>query len=374
MMQLPIPYSRPISSAQLKVDAADFIVRELLEIDHSQNGEHYWIYLSKTNLNTAYIARLLSQWAGVPIRDIGYSGLKDRHAITYQWFSIRLPHKQLPEVGFEQFASTKLHDGESVQIIDDNWHHRKLNRGTHKHNQFSIRLRQLQGDKTAIDEALGKIATCGVPNYFGLQRFGHQGNNLPKTQQFFDKLLSSPHAYRPNKKFAERDGLMISTARSILFNAMLASRVQDGTWNQAIKGDVLNLDGTGSIFEQDDTPSGDIISRIQSADIHPTAPLYGVGTPRHTADAQQKYAAVLGQSELEIYQQGLIKIQSKLSYRPLRMMVRDLTWLIQGDELQLNFILPKGSFATVVLAALVVDLQENAAHEADNKNTVSVNA
>ncbi|MPX34326.1 tRNA pseudouridine(13) synthase TruD, partial [Moraxella catarrhalis] len=150
------------------------------------------------------------------------------------------------------------------------WHSRKLNRGTHKYNHFAIRLRHLNGDINTIDETLERIKSGGVPNYFGEQRFGIDGKNLDKAHSFFESQLMSDQPYRPHKKFAEKDGLLISAARSALFNAMLGKRVADGTWNQALLGDVFNLEGTGSIFQN--MPTDDVKTRIKQCDIHPTAP------------------------------------------------------------------------------------------------------
>lgn len=349
------PITHPIRHAIYKATPADFIVTENLSIDHSGDGEHLWLYITKINLNTAYVARLLADWAGVAVRDVGYSGLKDRHAITHQWFSIRLPTKTVPSTPFADFAHPSLHDDESIDIRHQVWHSRKLGRGTHKSNHFTITLRSITGDKTAIDDRLNQVKTGGVPNYFGEQRFGNDGNNTHRAKQFFAKILASPKPYRPNKKSAERDGLFISTARSVLFNALLKARVADGSWQTALDGDVFNLDGTGSIFTAkiDD----DIHSRLTSGDIHPTAPLYGIGIPKHTGDVARLYDTVLSRDDFMVFCQGLEKIDAKISYRSLRLLVQDLAWRWADDAtLILDFTLPKGAFATVVLSAVVDEL------------------
>lgn len=357
--------THPIRHAIYKSTPADFIVTENLSIEHTHDGEHLWLHITKVNLNTAYVARLLADWAGVPVRDVGYSGLKDRHAITHQWFSIRLPTKTVPSVAFGDFAKPYLHDGESIEIGEQVWHSRKLNRGTHKSNHFTITLRAITGDVHAIDDRLNQIKTGGVPNYFGEQRFGHDGNNIHRAEQFFEKILASPKPYRPSKKTAERDSLLISTARSVLFNAMLDARVADGTWQTGMDGDVFNLDGTGSIFSAD--IDDDIRARLISGDIHPTAPLYGAGTPKHGADVAVLYDTVLSRDEFAVFCQGLLKIDAKMSYRPLRLLVRLLTWRWADDaSLVLDFELPKGAFATVVLSAVVDELVLQSQHDAPN--------
>lgn len=354
---LPQPWTRPIKSAKLKAIPDDFVVTELLAIKHTGAGEHLWLYITKTNINTTHIAQLLADWASIPLRDVGYSGLKDRHAVTHQWFSIRLPNKTAPKGDFVGFAAAHLNTNEAVQVEQSIWHHRKLGRGTHKQNHFSITLRDVQADQQSTNTLLEKIQLGGVPNYFGQQRFGINQGNISKTYEFFKKALSHNKPYRQNKKFAQRDGLLISTARSVLFNAMLSRRISDGSWTTALDGDVFNLNGTGSIFIDDG--SADIDNRLKCCDIHPAAPLYGNGTRRDSQQAYQLYGAILNDEAYHLLCDGLEKVDAKLSYRPLRLMVQDLNWQWQNDStLNLSFTLPRGTFATSVLAAIVETLVE----------------
>lgn len=343
-----------IEQACHKLTPSDFIVIENLHIDFSQTGEHYWLYLKKTNLNTGYVARLLADWASVKPSDVGYSGLKDRQAVTYQWFSIRLPQKQIPSQDFLDFVKPHLKDGEEISLEKTCWHNKKLSRGSHKTNRFSITLRQTQGKKDEINQQLKTLSSTGVPNYFGHQRFGHEQQNIQKAQEFFQNILKKNKPYRQNKRTAQRDSLLISTARSLLFNEMLAKRVLQGNWDQPLAGDVYNLNGSGSIFSSqiDET----IYQRLTVADIHPVAPLYGIGPTKTEQDAQALYEQVLTQPKHEIFIKGLQAVGAKLSYRPTRLMVQDLTWQWLDDDLRLDFCLPRGSFATVVLDALVKNL------------------
>ena len=139
--QLPQPIQPPIQQATYKAHATDFIVNELLPLEFTGEGEHLWLHIQKSGMNTAYLAKLLSEWAEIPLRDVGYSGLKDRHALTTQWFSLRIPKKQLPT---SEFAPVDIGADELVTILDQQWHNKKLNRGTHRANQFVITLRDIQ--------------------------------------------------------------------------------------------------------------------------------------------------------------------------------------------------------------------------------------
>lgn len=269
------PYIPTIKQATFKAHTNDFVVHELLDIAFDGQGEHCWFFIQKTNLNTDFVAKLLAKWANIVPNDVGFSGLKDRRAITKQWFSLRMPKRALPETPFEVFAKPSLHDDESIGILHTHWHGKKLNRGTHKANHFDITLRDVAGDKAQIDAQLKIIATRGVPNYFGEQRFGKDGNNLSQAEQFFIKIIQSNKPYRPHKKDRFKHALYISTAKSVIFNTLLAKRVQMDLWDKPMAGDVFNLNGTGSVFCADIDNA--IIQRIATGDIHPAGILYGTG-------------------------------------------------------------------------------------------------
>lgn len=345
-----------IISATFKDTPSDFIVTENLSLDFDGQGEHLWLYAEKIGMNTTFVARLLSDWAGIGVRDVGYSGLKDRHAQTFQWFSLRLPNKTAPQQAFDDFVADKLSSNEKITLLKQHWHGRKLGRGTHQSNHFTITLKNVIGDKTAIDQHLAHIAQAGVPNYFGEQRFGHDGNNLAKAQAFFEKLLASPKPYKPLKKDLERHSLLISTARSHLFNEILALRVENGTWNQAVAGEVFNLDGTGSIFTADIDES--IQARLANHDIHPTIALYGIGDNKASLTALDLENSIFQDEKYTTLIKGLEKVNAKMLRRSTRLIVRDLSWHWQDNALTINFTLPKGTFATVVLHALARQLTE----------------
>lgn len=345
-----------IISATFKNTPTDFIVTEQLCLDFDGFGEHLWLYVEKINLNTHFVARLLADWAGIPIHDVGYSGMKDRHAQTFQWFSLRLPNKQPPQKPFNDIALKALKPTEYLALLQQHWHGKKLNRGTHAANHFTITLTKVVGDKDAIEQQLTDIINHGVPNYVGEQRFGQDGNNLSQARAFFQKLLDNPKPYKPFKKDFERHGILISSARSHLFNEILTLRVADGTWNQAIDGDVFNLDGTGSIFTSkiDDA----IIERLKRHDIHPTIALFGIGENKASQSALAVENAIFQDEKNSVLIKGLEKVKAKMLRRPTRLIVRNLSWKWKDDALTLSFVLPKGSFATVVLDAMVAHLHQ----------------
>ena len=248
-------------------------------------------------------------YAGVAARDIGYSGLKDRHAVTRQWFSV----PSHDDARWEELAI------EGVSLLRQARHAKKLRRGSHRRNRFRIVLRGRPGGD--LGERLQRIATDGVPNYFGEQRFGRDAGNLTLVEEWAAGRRL-PHAKRSRA---------ISTARSWLFNQDLDARVRAGTWNRVIAGDVVNLDGSGSVFVADQVDA-DLEARCAAFDVHPAGALPGEGV-----DATDDWSA------------ALIRARVKAAYRSLRLPVHELSWSLDADALTLEFALRRGGFATSVL-------------------------
>ena len=367
--KLPQPAQPPLKQATYKAHATDFVVNEILPLDFTGEGEHLWLHIEKMGMNTAYLAKLLSEWAEIPLRDVGYSGLKDRHALTTQWFSLRIPKKQLPE---SEFAPVDIGVNESVTILAQQWHNKKLNRATHRANQFIITLRDIQfsdlssekSNKDAFEQHLAHISTTGVPNYFGPQRFGRNGNNVREALSLFARPApeSRPQPKKSKRKQAprEQNSMELSAARSLIFNEILAARVRDGSWNTGLAGEVFNLDGSGSIFASaaiDDT----LQARLTSGDIHPTAVLWGVGNDKVSGAAAAIENDIVQKNPL-LHQlaTGLEKRDIKAQRRALRLPIEGLSWEWQDTDdkltLVLSFTLTTGSFATSVLSSLVANL------------------
>jgi tRNA pseudouridine13 synthase len=175
--QWPNAYPASGASATLKSLNEDFTVTELPLQLPSGEGEHIWLDIEKNGANTAFVAQQLAERAGVQERDVGYSGLKDRYAITRQWFSIYLPNGkgkgETPDL-------TQLQHPE-FKVLSQSRHVKKLRPGDLQGNRFRIVLRDVSGDPDAmkaIEVNLKAVASHGVPNYFGAQRFGHDGGNV----------------------------------------------------------------------------------------------------------------------------------------------------------------------------------------------------
>ena len=319
--------------AQIRTSNADFEVTELLDPEACDNGEHDYLWIEKTGANTQWLARRLAQHAGIPPRDVGYAGLKDRHAVTRQWFSVRRPGGAGTD--WSRF------DVDGVKILDRLRHARKLRRGAHRGNDFRIALRSadIGTSHPQLVERLEIIAATGVPNYFGPQRFGRDGGNLELARRVFDG----------QRVGRDRRGHAISAARALLFNTILDARVRDVSWNRLLPGERVNLDGSGSLFDVT-TVDGTLEERCQCMDIHPTGTLWGRGgATRESRVAALESSAVRKYGDLAT---GLERAGIEASTRPLRLPVRRLHWTFGPDVLVLQFRLPKGGFATSVLREL----------------------
>lgn len=331
-MPWPMAWGEAPATGTLKQAPEDFVVEEQLSVALEGDGEHLWLWVEKCDRNTVDVARELATCAGVPMRAISWSGLKDRRALTRQWFSIHQPR---------QDEAMHWH-GEGWQVLHADRHRRKLRIGTHHSNRFQLRVRALTGDQAAVEQRLVVLAERGVPNYFGEQRFGRAGRNIQAARDWFTS--GCPTLPR------QRRSLLLSTARSMLFNQVLAGRVADGSWCRGMAGEVWMLNGRGSIFQA--ALDAELEARIACGEVHPTGPLWGCGEGLlPTGDAAQCEQALL-ELEPELTA-GLIAAGMRSARRSLRLMPRSLRWQWQDDGLVLDFDLPAGCFATVLVRELL---------------------
>ncbi|MGH8432963.1 MAG: tRNA pseudouridine(13) synthase TruD [Pseudomonas sp.] len=330
----PRAHGEAAGRAVLKATAEDFQVDEVLDIPLAGEGEHLWLWVEKRGLNTEDAARRLARAAGVPLKLISYAGLKDRQALTRQWFSLHLPGKADPDLAAAE--------SETLSILKVVRHKRKLHRGAHAANGFTLRLTQLTGDPTALEARLQQIAAQGVPNYFGTQRFAYQGGNVLQARDFASR-----------KELPEQRNLrsrLLSAARSYLFNQVLAARVADGTWQQARVGDLLAFTDSRSFFPAGEAECSD--PRLTILDLHPTGPLWGAGESP-TAGATHILEQAVAESEPAL-RDWLVAAGMAHERRILRLPIGGLTWHYpEPDILQLEFVLPAGCFATVMVRELV---------------------
>ena len=313
----------PSSRAEFKRDCEDFIVTENLGFEPEGSGEHVFLWVEKRGSNTSWVADVLAKHAGVPQVAVGYSGLKDRQAITRQWFSVAVHPSIEPDWQALQ--------GESLKILSVSRHLRKLKRGVHKSNHFEIRLRHCEGDRGKLLRQLDDIKTQGFPNYFGDQRFGRQGNNLPAAERMF----AGGRVKRQQRSH------YLSAARSWLYNYLLSQRLERAQWQQADPLGYYFLAGSASHFAA--SGEDDLAARIAAGDIHPALPMWG----RSKAPLDEACQALV--DEFGALCDGLEKAGLSMEYRAVREVPREMSWREDGNDLVVNFSLGRGSYATALL-------------------------
>jgi len=330
--RLPRAHGGAVLSAVFRSTPEDFLVEEIAGFEASGQGEHLLLTVEKRGMNTAFAAKRIAAWASIPEMGVGYAGLKDRHAVTRQRFSVHIPKKLAPDI--------KALESEDLRVLDQCWHSRKLPRGALAGNRFELVLREMVGEPEAIETRLSAIREQGIPNYFGEQRFGRSGDNVDAALRMF----------RGERVRREQRSIILSAARSELFNAVLAARIADGRWCQGMEGEVWMLDGTQSVFGPE-LLTDEILARAARQDIHPTGAMWGLGDLR-SRDAVRalEESAVLPFAELRA---GLEGAGLKQERRALRVQVGQLQWQwLALDVLKLSFVLAPGAYATEVLAEL----------------------
>ena len=327
-------YGAAVIIAQIKSQPEHFIVREWLGFSPDNEGDHMLVTVRKRGANTMWVAKQLARFANATPRDVGFSGLKDRHAITEQAFTI--PSRHLQPYDWLQCKSDEF------EVIAAHRQRRKLKRGTHKGNEFEIVLTEVAGDDAALKLRLELVKQYGVPNYFGSQRFGRDANNLSMAREWFEsgKVIQDRH----------QRGFALSAARAFLFNSILQARIQQGTWNKLLAGDVANLSGSNSVFavDQMDEVLG---QRCDEFDIHPTGALWGKGELRTRGSIKELEMQIA--DDHAAIAQGLCAAGLEQERRALRVQVRDFIWKHEPDRLTLKFALTKGAFATAVISELM---------------------
>jgi len=336
MNQLPYAYGGPPLQGVLRSTPEDFFVDEELGFAPDGAGEHVFVRIEKRGANTDWVARELAKFAGIAPDAVSYAGLKDRHAVTRQTFSLHLPGKRA-----EPDWLALQHP--EFRVLEAARHSRKLQRGALKSNAFRLVVREVQGDRGAAGQRLAAIAREGVPNYFGEQRFGREGGNLERARRMFAGQRVQRH---------ERS-LLLSAARSHLFNSVLAQRVEQGNWNGsgALDGEVWMLAGSHSIFGPE-AFTDELAARLAQGDIAPTGALWGQGELRslgRIAEIERVVAAAFPDLASGLEANGLRQERRALVLRPSDFAFE---WLPDGD-LELRFSLKSGSYATVIIREIM---------------------
>lgn len=334
----PRAWGGPLGRARVAAAPEDFRVEEWLGYRADGEGPHVLMAIEKVGLSTADAIQQLARHYGVSQREIGYAGRKDRQAVSRQWLTVPWPvNAALPAIG-------RVADG--LVVCSAERHRRKLRIGALRGNRFRLTLREADLPNAAVNQRLATVARLGVPNYFGPQRFGHQGRNLTRGLAWLAGRL------RPRGR-GDRS-MLLSALRSEAFNRVLATRVAGGTWNQPSAEELMVLDGRGSLFPAGEASIAALARRMAGLRIHPTGPLPG----RHSDALRLPEALATWEGEqmaaLEGLTEGLAAQGVDAARRALRLAVGELAWHWPGPQtLVIECVLPKGAYATTVLRELV---------------------
>jgi tRNA pseudouridine13 synthase len=329
----PRAYGAPPVSGVLRAELEDFVVEEELGFAPAGSGAHLLLKVRKRNANTQWVARELTRLAGCRPADAGYAGLKDRRAVAVQWFSVPRPRAA---VDWRERRSGEF------EVLEVHEHTRKLPRGALAGNRFAVRIRAQDGDGAGLSERLAPrleaLAQRGVPNYFGAQRFGRDAGNLQR--------LGTPLQRLP----PDQRGFVLSAARSVIFNAVLAARVTEGSWERLRAGDVANLEGRGSIFRVE-VVDEELLARCRRLEIHPSGPLWGEGDPASSGEVlelERSVAMRYPDAAAACAAAGMAQER-----RSLRIAVHELRCEREPAAVVLSFWLNRGAFATALLREVI---------------------
>lgn len=326
----------PGIGGQLKQQPGDFEVEEIPAYQPAGAGEHLFLWIEKTGISTEQLTRHLVRTLRVAQRDIGVAALKDRHAVTRQYVSV--PAKSAPNLPAVESAE--------VRVLSASLHQNKLRTGHLRGNRFSILLRDVPANALELaGQIASQIEQCGVPNYFGEQRFGTEG----ETSELGFALLrgeQTPADIHPSRRrFLVK--LALSAAQSVLFNELLSERIRSGELHRAILGDVLQVVASGGVFVCED-PSIDQ-GRFDAREVVPTGPMFGPKMKQATHDIARREAQVLDRHQLTMDQFGLYRDLTSGTRRPYIIFPEELRVTAEAEGLRFRFSLPSGCYATVLL-------------------------
>lgn len=342
MSGLPrVTASVPGSGGRVKASPEDFRVDEIPAYLPRGSGPHLWLRVEKRDRTTRDVVRALARALGVPERDAGCAGLKDRAAVTTQWLSF--PAARDPDPA--------ALGGDGFRVLEASRHDNKLRTGHLRGNRFAVAVRGGDPDRArACAEALRR---AGLPNYFGAQRFGAEGDNADLGRALLLGRADDPRVRRAARdRFLRR--LVLSAWQSRAFNSWLAERIADGLFATALAGDVMKKLDSGGIFVCED-PAADA-ARVAAFEISPAGPMFGHKLRPAAGEALRREQRVLDAEGVTAADLARGGGETEGTRRAGRIPVAvEIAPLPGADGCLATFELPKGSYATVVLDELVKD-------------------
>jgi tRNA pseudouridine13 synthase len=335
----PLPFVTegiPGSGGVLRRSPEDFRVDEVPAYLPSGTGPHLYVRIEKRGRTTRDALRALAHLLGVPDRDAGYAGLKDKDAVTTQWLSFPVAKDPDPAA----LAAP------GIRVLEVSRHGNKLRAGHVRANRFELAVRG--GDLAPATASVAALAERGLPNFFGPQRFGLEGRNAAVGRALILGERTPETARAARDRFLRR--LSISAYQAELFNRWLVERLSDGLFATALEGDVLKKLDTGGLFTCED-PAADA-SRVARFEVTPAGPMFGHKLRAAAGEALRREERLLAAEgiTLDAFARGGGEAEGTRRAARLRVDVR-----LDGleDGYRAAFELPKGSYATVVMRELM---------------------
>lgn len=324
----------PGTGGRIKERPEDFEVEEIPAYEPSGMGDHLYLWVEKTGMGADYFLRQLAQRLGVRRDEIGTAGLKDRHAVTRQWVSV--PAGAADQVG-------RL-DGDGIRVLSVSRHTNKLRPGHLRGNRFRVLVRGVtQAGAEVLQSLLERLRQHGLPNYYGPQRFGRDGD----TARAGFALLRGEPAPGAAKRNPFLRKLALSAAQAALFNHYLARRFMDGLLRRVLAGDVMGKWPAGGMFRAEDVAAEQ--ARFDAREIVSMGPIFGRKTFPAAAEAAAREAVTLADAGLTPDSfNGFGKLLQGTRRHNL-VYVDDLAAAPDADGMRLTFSLPAGSYATILL-------------------------
>ncbi len=334
-----LTHDLPGIGGRIKVRPEDFEVEELPAYQPCGQGEFLYLWVEKRDMGAEYFFRRIAQRLGIPLGEVGSAGMKDRHAVTRQMISVPASiADRLPQI-----------EGDGIRLLNINRHGNKLRPGHLHGNRFRILIREVNPQGSEIIPQLAeRIRNLGLPNYYGPQRFGLDG----ETVKLGLGLLGGPGSEIVPMRNSKRVSpwfrrLALSAAQSALFNHYLGQRLTDGLIRRVLPGDVMSKWPFGGIFVVENLESEQ--ARFDAREIVSTGPMFGRKMFKAESEAAKREAAVLADAGLS--QDSFLGFGKLLqgTRRKNLIYIDDLEVESLPEGVRLSFSLPAGSYATVLL-------------------------
>lgn len=343
LAQSPLTYLTDPSlkiGGELKSIPEDFEVEEIPLYLPSGEGEHIYLWIEKRDISAEFLQQHLARQLGIRREEIGMAGLKDRRAITRQWVSV--PGSCEPKVD--------TLDTELIRVLKIGRHTNKLKTGHLLGNRFRMIVRDVCENALTIAATIRtELLQRGIPNYFGAQRFGIDGETLQTGQQLLDGSLKPEAIPYQRRKFLTR--LSLSAVQSVLFNVILSDRLQSQTAHTVQQGDVLQVVTSGGPFVSAE-PHIDQL-RFDAREVVTTGPLFGPKMKMPTEQALDYELGFLKSVDLTLDTFSRYKKLTSGARRPLLLWLAELQVSQAEHGLQFEFSLPTGTYATIVLREFI---------------------